>query len=243
MRNIKIAVYTLSLCILCTPALGAYKCTDNSGRVSSSDVPCPVGNQLESTHMETGTGADNNHGEGTVTKEWSEYCVVTFVSNELVNDISSGAKFEAKAGTSYLTENFFGEVDGNKVQSASILYLIPSKGIVSFSTNDFDNKPLEATSNCKGWGEDTFLTVFADVVLYTDEELHTEACKLTAGTSIQLSNTSSIGVGDTRIRLELSGSDKLCNSYQKVYFPPNKVDIGGVSANAKPIWTIKQKTP
>lgn len=233
MLNVKAPVLVLFSLAVCTPfsAAAFYKCKNAAGELTFSAKPCAAGSRSETARAGAG-----EQGSGP-TGEWSGYCTITFNRDDVLEEFFSGAKLEVQAGSSYLLGQFFGDFDGN-IDRADIYHLIPGSGVVKFSA-DNDDKPLAVTSNCEQFQSKWILAVFTDVTLYADQQLRTEACRLSTGTAIAVSGFSGGTAGGTGT-LNAPELAAVCNGYEKVHFALNNVDIGGVTAEAIPFWALQK---
>lgn len=107
-------------------------------------------------------------GPGVVTEAWAGHCQATFTADHRVVDPFGDPAFTIKAGEVYL----LGRHDS---LGTSILYLTPA-GPIDYDIEYEGDAPFE--SNCAAGEGERRLGVFAETVLYRDEGLRDEICRV-----------------------------------------------------------------
>jgi len=123
---------------------------------------------------------------GTVTAEWSSFCVGRFTRDQQVYDVFDDPMFKAKTGEEYLLTDYsdtFGP-------TAGMLYLT-GKGPDEFELEANTVADLPITTTCPLNTAVPYYAVFDDVSVYAEEALTTKLCDLTAGTALPETNSSS----------------------------------------------------
>lgn len=112
---------------------------------------------------------------GQVTAPWDDMCLLTFSKDhDIVDSFFDEVDLSIRAGDSYLqaASTIFGD---------SIIFISP-QGPVELDLGDEVPEPPPYTSSCEGTRTVEYVSVFVDTVVYSDVELTTPICTLSAGT-------------------------------------------------------------
>jgi hypothetical protein len=118
-------------------------------------------------------------GDGTVTEEWAGFCTGTFTEDTPIVDPFGETAFTAQAGEEYLLSDF----DDTFGARAEFLYLT-NVGPDSFEVEPSAEGAWPFTSNCTIGEGVAYYAVFDDVSVFSDEELTTKICDLSAGSAL-----------------------------------------------------------
>jgi hypothetical protein len=133
-------------------------------------------------------GGTASIGPGTVTEEWTDFCVATFTEDYEVTDDFGEPLFTVRTGEEYLLIAY-----PEPYSRAQAAYLTPT-GHLEFDiepSDDFTSFPF--TSNCSVNPPLSYFAVFADVSVYAEPELTTKLCNLASGAALPRLSESSAG--------------------------------------------------
>jgi hypothetical protein len=143
-----------------------------------------------------GGGGDDETEPGTVTAEWSSYCVATFTKDYAVMDAFDEALFTARAGEQYLMTAYG---DGFSTDTASLAYLTDSGPYEFEVTAPAGTQNFPFTTSCTFGSTVPYYAAFTDVTLYVEEALTTKLCDVPSGTVLPRDTSTGAGYGTTSL--------------------------------------------
>lgn len=164
------------------PSTGGSSTSGNAGASGSGSN----GGSSAAGSGGSNAGGSASIGPGTVTEEWTDFCVATLTEDYEVTDDFGDPLFTAQAGEEYLLIDY-----PEPYTSAHAAYLTPT-GPLEFDidpSDDFTSFPF--TSNCSVNPPLSYFAVFADVSVYAAPDLAEKLCDLESGTALpRLTETS-----------------------------------------------------
>lgn len=151
-----------------------------------------------------GPGGANGSGTGTVTDEWSSYCVATFTQDYQVTDFFDDVLFTAHAGDQFLMSEYAERFD---TDAATLLYLTPAGPYDLEFEAALGSGDFPFISNCEFGQAVEYMAVFDDVSVYETEDLTNTLCNLSAGTVVPRDTTALAGYGVTSTEFSLTGPE------------------------------------
>lgn len=147
-------------------------------------------------------GSEGSGSTGTVTDEWSGYCVATFTEDHEVRDFFDDPLFTAHAGDQFLMSRYTEAFDND----VATLNYLTSKGPYDFEFEaPLGSRDFPFTANCEFDRVVEYLAVFDDVSVYETEALANKLCDLSAGTVVLRDATVSSGYGVASSDFNLTG--------------------------------------
>lgn len=201
------------------------QCKDRAGNVTFSDRPCPKDTQsLKINQRVTGHGA-----EGALLNKWVGYCVATFTRDFAIKDVFGDVELRIPMGSKYLMSH----LDYASYWD-SILYP-ENGGVVAYRFKHVEDD-LPFTTDCRARSTRQVIAVFTDTLIFADEGLTKELCRLDAGTVLQdtsfsLDLQSQKGIG----KLENGALSERCGGRDKFFVAINIRKIAGVTQLVSPI--------
>jgi hypothetical protein len=179
-----------------------------------------------------------------------DYCQVVFEADYTGKEYSGRERtLQVKKGEKMLAGSSGSESELDK------LFYLTDVGVIDYrlnwmGLNWLENKPppphrftCQSTEVLKNGGKmietmthTKLLVVLHNVNLYLDEELKQLACRLTAGTTLELGSSTGYGTGS----LEMDTLPSICNGHSKVYFKLEKTPAGAASPLAMFLWKLKK---
>ena len=185
-------------------------------------------------------GGSGGTPNGTVSDLWEGYCTATFEQDFTVLDAFDEVSFTARAGDTYLISS----LDSNFSDEATLLYL-PGSSVEEFVVPNAD-PPF--STNCDAATTESYYAVFADVAVYSDEQLTTQLCELSEGQVAAMSGQAGYAAtnfalgGPITYEVYLGGFSTECGaSVGYVSVPPT--DLWGSRTWLAPFRIILAPTP
>lgn len=189
--------------------------------------------------------SDGSTTSGTVTDEWSGYCIATFTQDHQVRDFFDDPLFTAHAGDQFLMSSY-GE--GFDMDAATLLYLTPKGPYDLEFEAPLGSRDFPFTSNCEFGQGVEYMTVFDDVSVYDTEALTNKLCDLSAGTVVPRDTAVFSGYGVTSSEFDLTGSETYevflntlspaCQNAEKGYISVPQTTVLGIHTWIVPIQII-----
>jgi len=246
-----------------------YKCADAQGNLLFSDVPCQTGSQSETLELSATTPATPKP----TAFNPEDYCQVVFEEDYTGKEDSRHERtLQVKKGEKMLAGSSGSESELDK------LFYLTDVGVIDYRLNWMglnwleqlpgrENKPppshrftCQSTEVLKNGGKMTktvahtnLLVVLHDVNLYLDKELKQLACRLTAGTTLELGSSTGHGASSadkteddaskySMGSLKMDTLPSICNGHSSVYFKMKKTPAGAASPLAMFLWKVKGET-
>jgi len=245
----------------------SYKCTDAQGNLLFSDTPCQTDSQSETLKLPGTAPAPPKPTKPTAFNP-EDYCQVVFEADYTGKEYDSERTLQVKKGEKMLAGSFG---SGNELDK---LFYLTDVGVIGYRLNWMglnwleqlpgrENKPppphrftCQSTEVLKNGGKMTktmthtkLLVVLHDVNLYLDKELKQLACRLTAGTTLELGSSmgsSAFPADKTEDdsseyslgHLEMDTLPSICNGHSSGYFKMKKTPAGAASPWAMFLWKV-----
>lgn len=209
--------------------------------MKSTGLNHPILFALLGSLLTTGCGESLSNAELMSTLQMQTApCTATFNQDYEVVDSWGDSVFTAKAGEAYILAGVYEW--GTTVEAS--LYFLVDEGAYGFevgvegsdvSVFPFDSSCTSATSS--------FLGVFNDVVVYGDQELNEEVCRLNRGSSAPVNSQSGHSLvsglfeSPAVYKVELAGFSDACGGLTQGYVEAPSASVMGTSTVLVPIRT------
>ena len=198
---------------------------------------------------------DDHRGEtsvNTLPPPWNEYCTVTFDQTYDVNYF--GAQwFTAQPDHQYLVRSVFGK--------EAVLYALTENGVYRFYVNLSPKQEVPFQSNCNSVQErlsldpeqraksvfdfKDYISVFRDVVVFSDETFSEEVCTLEKGTTVATMSGAKYGyeANNSFYKYYLNALSPQCGGKEIGFVrgPDELAEVGGQRVIIFPIGIIKKE--
>jgi hypothetical protein len=216
-------------------------------------------NNADPIHQEQSPSNDNSkpdHRQETsrnkIPSPWNKYCTVTFNQTYDVNYF--GAQwFTAQPNHQYLLRKVFAGRD-------ALLYALTEDGAYQFQVNLSQEEEVPFQSNCNSVQERVsldpeqraqsifdfkdYISVFQDVVVFSDETLSERICTLEKGTTVPVTSERKYGYEENNriYKYYLNALSSQCRGKEIGFVrAPELAEIGGQRVKIIPIGIIKKE--
>lgn len=213
------------------PENGAGGAGGAGGRGSSS-LPNMGGSGGNGAVMRPAPARD----DGQVIAPWDRYCVATFTSAFEVLDSFNDVKLAIEPGDRYLlgAPGFFDETN--------IIY-VADVGPAEMKLQLRDGSTPPFMSSCGGGATRTYIAVFVDTPVYSDEATTMTSCTLPAGLAVPGDGinyviTNGGGAMSITYQVDLKQLAPHCNGVAKGFVKAARISLGDWSSYAVPIASV-----
>jgi hypothetical protein len=187
----------------------------------------------------TGCGESLSNAELMSTLQMqTEPCTATFNQDHEVIDFWGDSLFTIKSGETYILADLY---ERGTTTEASFYYLV-EEGAYGFELevegSDVSEFPFDLS--CTN-GTSSVLGVFSDVVVYSDEGLNEEVCRMNRGSSAPIDSVSGYSLvsglfeSPAVYKVELAGFSELCGGLTEGYVEAPSASVLGTSTVLVPI--------